>query len=106
MMPLIKIEETDKVVIVARDYDGEKRLTGARFADEDRTHLTPQAAYLIEAYLMRLGWARLEKQSCVDRRGAGHTSYSVFFCPDFLGRLAPPLDRKSDGTLCARERAC
>jgi hypothetical protein len=102
----MRIKDTDRVVVLARDYDEESRLTGARIADEDRRQITPNAACFIEACLARLGWARLDKRLSTDYHEISHTSYSVFVYPDFLGLVAPTLNRKAEGTLCAREYTC
>lgn len=93
----MQAENRDKVIIVARFYDEEGRLTGAGIAGEDYVRQASHAYFLIEEHLERLGWMRLERHSLVERLRSGHISYSVFLCPSFLGRLVPPLECNADG---------
>jgi hypothetical protein len=102
----MRAEDRDKVVIVARFYDMEGRLTGGGVAGEDYLRQAPHGYFLIEEHLERLGWMRLERHSIVERLRSGHISYSVFICPAFLTRLVPPLERNADGAVCAHPYLC
>jgi hypothetical protein len=106
--PIARLEglQDDKIVIIERVYDNQGKLTSVRFADEERMRLSPQAASLIENSLARVGWTQLDQHSNIEVRGPTQIKYSVYFCPDFLGRIALPIERKEDGTLSARARLC
>lgn len=102
----MRVEDRDKVVIVARFYDKEGRLTGAGVAGEDYLSQAPHAYFLIEKHLERLGWMRLERHSRVEHLRSGHISYSVFLCPRFMGRLVPPLECNADNSVRTRPYLC
>lgn len=106
--PIERLEglQDDKIIVIARFYNEEGALTSVRFADEERIQLSEQAASLIENSLTRTGWTQLDQHSDVEDRGHTQIKYSVYFCPDFLGRIATPIERKADGTLSARARLC
>jgi len=96
----LKILQGDKIVVISRSYDEEGNLISVKFADEEQTCLTPEGAWLIEKGLARTGWTLLED------KGTAQIKYSVYLCPDFLGRIATPIERKADGTLNAQAHIC
>jgi hypothetical protein len=78
----------EKIVVLARFYDEQERLTGAGIAGESIVQLPVHAVSLIELKLKKCGWERLEQYTEVKRLSSGDISYTAYICPSHLGYLA------------------
>jgi hypothetical protein len=85
------IKYQGNILVIMRLYDEQGRLTGAGIAGESNVRLPAHAASLIEMYLKRCGWERLERHSEVKRLSSFLISNSTYICPyswDHLSALS------------------